>query len=132
MSRSLVSSRLFFDPTPWITIGLAVILISAACWLPFIPGMTRSISQMKRAAEQIAEGHFEVHVADRRHNEIGQLGAAVNRMAARLAGFVNGQKAFLQRDSARTVHTDRHHSIRAGQLGAAGEPRTERFSGGHS
>ena len=95
MSHSLVSSRLFFDPTPWITIGLAVILISAACWLPFIRGMTRSISQMTRAAEQIAEGHFETHVSDRRRDEIGQLGAAVNRMSARLAGFVDGQKAFL-------------------------------------
>jgi two-component system, OmpR family, sensor histidine kinase CpxA len=95
MSRSLVASRLFFDPMPWVTIGLAVVLISAACWLPFIRGMTRSISQMTRAAGQIAEGHFEIHVSDRRRDEIGQLGAAVNRMAARLAGFVRGQKAFL-------------------------------------
>ena len=74
---------------------LAVILVSVVCWLPFIRGMTRSISQMTRAAGQIAEGQFEVHVADRRRDEIGQLGDAINRMASRLSGFVNGQKRFL-------------------------------------
>jgi two-component system sensor histidine kinase CpxA len=95
MTPSLLASRLFFDVTPWIAIGLAVVLISVVCWLPFIRGMTHSIAQMTRAAEQIAEGRLEVQVADRRRDEIGQLGGAVNRMAARLSSFVNGQKAFL-------------------------------------
>ncbi len=96
MSPALLASPLFFDPTPWLTIGVAVIVISVACWLPFIQGMTRSISQTTRAASQIAEGRFEVHVPDRRRDEIGQLSAAVNRMAERLSGFVNGQRAFLR------------------------------------
>lgn len=95
MSTSLLASRLFFDVTPWLAIGIAVILVSVLCWLPFIRGMTRSISQLTRAAGQIAEGRFEVHVADTRRDEIGQLGEAINRMAARLSGFVNGQKRFL-------------------------------------
>lgn len=95
-SPSLLASRIFFDVTPWLTIGLAVILISMACWLPFIRGMTRSISQMTRAAGRIAEGQFEIHVADQRRDEIGQLGQAVNRMATRLEAFVNGQKTFLR------------------------------------
>ncbi len=94
-STSLLASRLFFDFRPWLAVGTAVILISVACWLPFIRGMTRSITQMTRAAGQIAEGRFEVHVADKRRDEIGELGAAVNRMASRLAGFVEGQKKFL-------------------------------------
>jgi two-component system, OmpR family, sensor histidine kinase CpxA len=94
-SSSLLASPLFFDFTPWLTIGLAVILISLVCWLPFIRSMTHSIGQMTRAAGQIAEGQFEVQVADRRRDEIGQLGTAINRMAGRLSGFVNGQKAFL-------------------------------------
>jgi len=72
-----------------------VILVSVAVWLPFIRGMTRSISQMTQAAGQIAEGRFEVHLADQRRDEIGQLGEAINRMASRLSGFVNGQKRFL-------------------------------------
>jgi two-component system sensor histidine kinase CpxA len=95
MSSSLLASQLFFDPKPWLAVGVAVILVSVACWLPFIRGMTRSIAQMTRAAGQIAEGRFEVHVADRRRDEIGELGKAINRIAARLSGFVNGQKRFL-------------------------------------
>lgn len=95
MSPSLLASTLFFDPTPWLTIGAGVIAVSVACWFPFIRGVTRSIAQMTRAAERIAEGHFEVHVSGERRDEIGQLGSAINRMAARLSGFVNGQKRFL-------------------------------------
>lgn len=57
--------------------------------------MTRSISQMTRAAEQIAEGRFDVQVDEGRWDEIGRLGMAVNRMATRLSGFVTGQKRFL-------------------------------------
>jgi two-component system sensor histidine kinase CpxA len=95
MSPSLLASGLFFDPKPWLTVVLAVILVSVACWMPFIRGLTRSISRMTHAAGQIAEGRFEVHVADRRRDEIGQLGDAINRMASRLSGFVNGQKRFL-------------------------------------
>jgi two-component system, OmpR family, sensor histidine kinase CpxA len=94
-ASSLMTSRLFFDPTPWITIGAAVILISVACWLPFILGATRSIAQMTRATGQMAEGRFEIQVDERRRDEIGQLGEAINRMASRLSGFVNGQKRFL-------------------------------------
>lgn len=95
MSTSLLASRLFFDVTPWLTIGVAVILVSVLCWLPFIRGMTRSISQLTRAAGQIAEGRFEIHVAETRRDEIGKLGEAINRMASRLSGFVDGQRRFL-------------------------------------
>jgi len=95
MSPSLLGSGLFFEFRPWLTVVLAVMLVSVACWLPFIRGMTRSIALMTRAAGQIAEGQFNVHVADQRRDEIGQLGDAINRMASRLSGFVSGQKRFL-------------------------------------
>ena len=95
MSSSAFGNKLFFDFKPWLTVVLAVVLVSVAIWLPFIRGMTRSISQMTRTAGRIAEGHFEVHVADERRDEIGQLGETINRMASRLSGFVNGQKRFL-------------------------------------
>jgi len=94
-ATSLLGNRLFFDPSPWLTIWVAVIGISVACWLPFIRGLTRAVSQMTRATEQISEGRFEIQVADNRRDEIGELGAAVNRMAGKLAGFMNGQKRFL-------------------------------------
>jgi two-component system sensor histidine kinase CpxA len=57
--------------------------------------MTRSITQMTRTAGRIAEGQFEIHAADQRRDEIGQLGDAVNQMATRLSAFWNGQKNFL-------------------------------------
>jgi len=50
---------------------------------------------MTRATEQISEGWFETRVNDRRGDELGRLGLAINRMAVRLAGFVTGQKRFL-------------------------------------
>jgi two-component system sensor histidine kinase CpxA len=50
---------------------------------------------MDRAAEQIAEGHFDIHVAADRSDELGHLGAQINRTAARLSSFVTGQKRFL-------------------------------------
>ena len=43
----------------------------------------------------MAEGQFDVRVEDKRRDELGLLGDAVNRMAARLSGFVTGQKTFL-------------------------------------
>jgi two-component system sensor histidine kinase CpxA len=95
MSPALLGNRLFFDFRPWLIAIFAVILVSVACWLPLIRGMTQSISQMTRATEQIAEGQFDVQVTTRRRDEIGQLGAAINRMASRLSGFVTGQKRFL-------------------------------------
>jgi two-component system, OmpR family, sensor histidine kinase CpxA len=94
-SSSLTASPLFFDPKPWLAAMAAVVLVSLACWVPFIRGMTQSISLMTKAAGQIAEGRFDVHVGDARRDEIGQLGEAINRMASRLAGFVHGQKRFL-------------------------------------
>ena len=95
MSPSLLGSDLFFDPKPWLMVVLAVVMVSVCCWMPFIRGLTRSLSEMTRAAGQIAEGHFDVQVSDRRRDEIGQLGGAINRMASRLSGYVHGQKRFL-------------------------------------
>ncbi len=94
-ASSLTASPLFFDARPWVMIGAAVIVISVLCWLPFIRGMTRSISHMTRAAGQIAEGQFDILVPSGRRDEIGQLGQAINRMSQRLSVFVNGQKTFL-------------------------------------
>jgi two-component system sensor histidine kinase CpxA len=75
--------------------ALAVILISAACWLPLIRGLTHAISQLTAATGAIAEGKLETRLTLRRRDELGQLSDAINRMAERLAGFVHGQRRFL-------------------------------------
>jgi len=95
MSDSLSGGGLLFDLTPWLMIGAGSILISALLWLPLALGINRSISQMTRATAQLAEGRFEVRVNERRRDELGALGHAINQMAARLAGLVGGQKRFL-------------------------------------
>jgi two-component system sensor histidine kinase CpxA len=86
---------LFFDYKPWAAVVLAVVLLSVACWLPFIRGLTRSIRQLTRATGQIAEGHFEVSLPLHRRDELGQLNQSIHQMAERLCGFVHGQKRFL-------------------------------------
>lgn len=94
-TSSLLGAPLFFDERPWLAAMLTVGLVSLVCWLPFIRGMTRSISQLTHAAGQIAEGRFEIQIAEGRRDELGQLAETINRMASRLAGFVTGQKQFL-------------------------------------
>ena len=85
----------FFNPTPWLVIGGIVVLGSILFWLPFVRGITKNIGQMTRATEQIAAEKFDARVSETRTDELGRLGAAINRMAEKLAGFVYGQKRFL-------------------------------------
>jgi two-component system, OmpR family, sensor histidine kinase CpxA len=95
MSPSITGAGLFFDMTPWLIAGSAVLLISVVFWFPLVRGITHSLGQMTHATEQIAEGRFDFRVDESRSDELGSLGQAVNRMAARLSGFVAGQKRFL-------------------------------------
>jgi len=60
-----------------------------------VRSITRSLSQITRATEQVAEGNFDIRVDTARRDELGRLGQAINVMAGRLAGFVSGQKRFL-------------------------------------
>jgi len=72
-----------------------VLVVSVLCWLPLIRGLTRTIGQMTRATERIAEGRFDVRLETTRRDELGQLSHAIRRMTSRLEGFVQGQKRFL-------------------------------------
>lgn len=94
-SETFSAGGIFFDYKPWIFSLSSIVFVSALFWLPFVRSMTGSVSQVTKAAEQIAEGQFEVQVDSKRRDEIGRLSDAINRMAGRLAGFVHGQKRFL-------------------------------------
>ena len=94
-SDSVNLGGLLFDFTPWVVVGFSALLLSVCFWIPLVRSVTRSLSQMTRATEQIAEGQFDTRVDEHRSDELGRLGQAINRMAARLAGFVSGQKRFL-------------------------------------
>lgn len=92
---SLWTNPFFFDFTPWLTAALVVILVSVACWLPLIRGLTHSISQLTAATGALAEGKLDTRLSLRRRDELGQLSEAINRMAERLSGLVHGQRRFL-------------------------------------
>ena len=95
VSPSFTGAGLFFDLTPWVSLGAGAVLLSALLWLPLVRDLSRSIAQLTAAANQIAEGRFDVRVDARRRDELGALGRAINQMAARLNDLVSGQKRFL-------------------------------------
>lgn len=94
-SSSRSGNGMFFDPMPWVVIVGAIAVFSIVFWLPLARGITKSIVKITEATEQIAEEDFDARVGDKRADELGRLGKAINRMAARLSGFVHGQKRFL-------------------------------------
>lgn len=94
-SPNLLTNPFFFQLRPWLMIGLAAMMVSILCWVPLVRGLTRSIEQMTVATARIAEGQFDAQVSVKRHDELGLLGASINRMAARLGAFTHGQKRFL-------------------------------------
>jgi two-component system sensor histidine kinase CpxA len=94
-SATLSAGGLFFNPTPWVIAGIAVILVSTLFWFPLVRGITCSLSQMTAATEKIAEGRFDVRTQVRRQDELGALSGAIDQMAGRLSGLVTGQKRFL-------------------------------------
>lgn len=95
VSSTFYSNPFFFQYRPWLWISAAAIIVSFLCWLPLVHGLTQSTARMMRATAEIAEGNFDVHVADTRRDELGLLGGAINRMSSRLETFTRGQKRFL-------------------------------------
>jgi two-component system sensor histidine kinase CpxA len=95
MTPALGISPLLFNPKPWIAVVVGIILFSIIFWFPLARNLTTSIVKMTRATESIAEGRFDIQLADSRRDELGRLGHAINRMAGRLKDFVTGQKRFL-------------------------------------
>jgi len=92
---SFLGTPLFFDFKPWLIALAAAIAVFLLCWVPFIRGLSRSISRLTANTGRIAQGDFENHLPENRRDEIGQLSVSINRMAGRLSGFVTGQKRFL-------------------------------------
>jgi two-component system sensor histidine kinase CpxA len=94
-SESMNGNGLFFDPSPWIILALVIFGGSTLFWLPFVRDITKAVKQLTGAAEKIAKEQFDVRVGDKRTDELGRLGKAINHLAGRLSGYVTGQKRFL-------------------------------------
>lgn len=94
-SATFSAGGFFFDYRPWVLSCAGIVALCGLFWLPFIRGITQSIAQLTRVTRQIADGQFDVRVDEKRTDELGQLGGAINRMSTRLEGFVSGQKRSL-------------------------------------
>jgi len=94
-SPNLLTNPFFFQLGPWLLIGVVAMGVSLLCWIPLVRGLTGSIEQMTAATAKIAEGDFDTQLRVKRQDELGLLGASINRMAARLGAFTHGQKRFL-------------------------------------
>lgn len=94
-SDSFYGYGLFFNPTPWLILTGIIISVSILFWFPFVRNITGAIGQITSATEQIAEENFDARVSEKRTDEIGRLGSAINYLASRLSGFVHGQKRFM-------------------------------------
>jgi two-component system sensor histidine kinase CpxA len=86
MSPALGISPLLFNPKPWIVVAVGIVVFSILFWLPLARNLTHCITRMTRATESIAAGQFDIQLADGRTDELGRLGSAINRMAAK-SGF---------------------------------------------
>ena len=94
-SASISGNGLIFDLRPWVGLALGALILSLLLWLPLLRGITRSVARMKDVTRQIADGQFQVRINSSRRDELGELGDSIDQMAARLDGFVQGQKRFL-------------------------------------
>lgn len=95
VSDSFYGYGLFFNPMPWLILTGIIVLVSLIFWFPFVRNITKSIGQITKASEQIADEKFEVRVSENRSDELGTLGTSINHLAKRLEGFIGGQKRFL-------------------------------------
>ncbi len=94
-SSSLWTNSFFFQLQPWLVMGGVASIISVLCWFPFVRGTTRAVHRMLAATQIISTGRFNVDASSPRRDELGELGASINRMAAQLDSLVRGQKRFL-------------------------------------
>lgn len=95
VSRTFWTNPFFFDPDPWLLNAALALIITVVCWLPMVRAIAHAVRRMTQATAQIAEGHFDVQAGNNRSDELGILGASIDRMSARLSTLVNGQKRFL-------------------------------------
>lgn len=92
VSGSISGGGLFFDLWPWAALVAGAALISALIWMPFVRGITRFIQGLNEAAGRIARGKFDERITTARHDELGELSASVNAMAAQLGDYVAQQR----------------------------------------
>lgn len=95
VSPSLLTNSFFINVWPLVLAAAIALAITFACWAPFVHRLTRDVSALNTATNQIAQGHYEIHTPQERRDEIGQLGQSVEALARQLEKYLAGQKRFL-------------------------------------
>lgn len=67
-----------------LSIGLFVILLAAVISLFLANTITKPVSSITKAAEQMASGDFSVRVCKKKNDELGRLGDTLNYMAEKI------------------------------------------------
>lgn len=94
-SDNLWNSSLFLDLRMAALAILTTLGFSILFWMPFLYKLTRSLTDLSRATESIAEGRFETRVTRSGDDEVGRLADSVNAMAAKIQSYVDGQKRLM-------------------------------------
>jgi len=102
--RSLLLNLIF--------LSLGLLTVAAVVSLIWATQMTRSLSQLTRAAQAVGQGDFDVQVAVPSRDEMGQLAGSFNQMASELHG--RGQA--LKEAQAQLIQSEKMAAF--GQLGA--------------
>jgi two-component system sensor histidine kinase CpxA len=72
-----------------------LLAMSALLWWPFIWRITRTVGLLSEATQRMSQGRLDTRVSEARRDELGDLAAAINKMAQRLEILLNGQRQFL-------------------------------------
>ncbi len=75
----------------WWMIGIFAIL----CWV-LARHVTSPLRNMQKTVERFGQGDFTARVNSKRHDELGQLGRTVDRMAERIDNLLKSQRRLLQ------------------------------------
>jgi signal transduction histidine kinase/ActR/RegA family two-component response regulator len=72
-------------------VGVVFVVLGAALAGILSVRITRPLHRLAEAADSMATGNYGQHVASDRHDEVGRLGAAFNRMADEIASDIEGR-----------------------------------------
>ncbi|CAN5478422.1 hypothetical protein BH18ACT16_BH18ACT16_13890 [soil metagenome] len=111
---STLSQRVLYSLLSLLAVALLVVAVLSH-WLSRL--LTKPLKEVSRGAEAIAQGRFEYRIPIRSKDEVGQLAASFNAMAARLGATVeelSSSRDLLQRTVQRVGETLRStHDMRS-------------------
>lgn len=92
IASDMTAGGLLFDWWPWVIVLAMSFGASALLWIPLVGGITRAIRRTNEASKRIAAGQFDMRLPDQRNDELGELAASVNAMAAQLGDYMAQQR----------------------------------------